>query len=125
MTTKPTLTIIRGLPGSGKTTLAKQIGQPYFEADQWFETCDGGYHFDPAQLPQAHARCLERVKNSLEDGLDTTVSNTFSRCWEMQPYFDLGYPVRIIEVHGPWKSVHNVPEKSISAMRDRWEVAYV
>lgn len=118
---KPTLTIIRGLPGSGKSTLAKQLGQPFFEADQFFTDEHGNYAFRADQLSTAHAGCLEGVKATLESGQDCTVSNTFTRRWEMQPYLDLGYPVRIIEVRGPWKSIHPIPEKAIAAMRDRWE----
>lgn len=42
------LLLIRGLPGSGKTTMAKQyaqIGYVHCEADQYFER-DGEYRFD-------------------------------------------------------------------------------
>ena len=119
---KPTLTIIRGLPGSGKTTLAREMGAPFFEADQFFEDEKGDYRFDGPRITFAHAWCLAQVKASLESGSDTTVSNTFTRRWEFQPYLDLGFPVRIIEVHGPWKSIHAIPEASLAKMRDRWEV---
>ena len=52
------LVLIRGLPGSGKTTMARVlalVGYEHHEADHYFER-DGAYKFDPADLPKAHAR---------------------------------------------------------------------
>ena len=44
-----TLFILRGLPGSGKTTLAKSIGAVHFEADMYF--MEGNeYKFDVTKL---------------------------------------------------------------------------
>lgn len=51
--------IIRGAPGSGKTSLARQIlaanpqGHAIFEADDYFRTSDG-YKFDASKLQEAH-----------------------------------------------------------------------
>lgn len=58
-------------------------------------------------------------------GCDLVVSNTFTRAWEMQPYLDLAgmfaYDVVLVEVHGDFGSVHNVPPEAMKKMRDRWE----
>ena len=51
------LIIIRGLPGSGKTTLAKSFeGYQHFESDKCFMVGDK-YEFDPTELSTAHAFC--------------------------------------------------------------------
>ena len=124
-----TLTIIRGLPGSGKSTLAQTIkGQVpntlHFEADMYFMH-DGEYEFDMLQLYAAHEWCMNGVEGNLEAGWNVVVSNTFTTNREMLPYFriadHLNIPVQVLECHGSFGSIHNVPQESINRMRDRWE----
>ena len=121
------LVLIRGLPGSGKTTMARVlalVGYEHYEADQYFER-DGQYQFNPSELPKAHAWCLARVKESMARGVSCVVANTFTRRWEMQPYIDAatdaGFHVRVIEAHGEWENCHGVPADAIDRMRARWE----
>jgi len=56
------LYIIRGVPGSGKSTFAKSIAKPWqiFEADQFFMK-HGKYDFDFTKLRLAHESCKRRV----------------------------------------------------------------
>lgn len=122
------LVLIRGLPGSGKTTMARvlaMVGYEHHEADHYFER-DGGYAFDAADLPKAHAWCLDRTQDSLRRGVRCVVANTFTRRWEMQPYMDAAkaadVPVRVLEARGAWQSCHCVPIQAIERMRERWEL---
>ena len=41
--------LLRGLPGAGKSTVAKRLGGEHYEADMYFMQ-DGEYKFDGAKL---------------------------------------------------------------------------
>jgi predicted kinase len=127
------LYIARGLPSSGKSTFAKTLGGTHFEADMFFMV-DGEYKFDHTKLKEAHEWCRNGVNTAMI--LNTTanlndvivVSNTFTQEWEMKPYFDMaetyGYKVFSIVIENRHGGVngHNVPEETITKMRERFEI---
>jgi predicted kinase len=133
-----TLTLVRGLPGAGKSTFANFIWNDYAicEADKFFYDSEGNYLFEPSKLKQAHEWCQKEVEIRMQDNEknpqyypEIVVSNTFTQEWEMQAYFDLaekyGYMVFTIIVenrHGN-KNIHNVPDDSLKRMRDRFHVS--
>jgi predicted kinase len=121
------LYIIRGLPGSGKTTLANELGGVVCEADQFFTDASGSYSYDASKLPEAHTFCQNKVREAMLDGYNTIiVSNTSSRRWMMDEYYVLAlkyeYQVTEITLTGKLReSVHNVPAESIQHMKEGWE----
>ena len=128
-----TLYIVRGLPGSGKSTFAKTLGGTHFETDNFFMV-DGEYKFDGSKIKEAHNWCQNSVNSAMilnnTAGLNETivVSNTFTQEWEMKPYFDMaetyGYKVFSIIVENRHGGInqHNVPEEVLSSMRNRFEI---
>ena len=130
MDNKTRLYILRGLPGSGKSTFAKKMidkkmADVHFEADMFFVDRNGQYRFDPSKLGSAHRWCENNVKRALESGKNVVVSNTFTTLKEMKPYIDYcrenGYPFMVVRLNTQYKSIHAVPEKSIMKMKTRFQ----
>lgn len=125
----PRLILIRGLPGSGKSTRAKQICNEidaiHFETDMYFIDSEGKYNFDANKLPQAHLWCQQQVEAALAEGKSVVVSNTFVRHWEMKAYQILAKRYDIaIEVQtctGRFQNIHKVPTSVIQSMQKRWQ----
>ena len=128
MTTKK-LYIIRGIPGSGKSTTANQMiaknpKLKHFEADMFFEK-DGPYKFNPGKIKDAHSWCQKEVRSALKEGHSVIVSNTFTKIWEMVAYLqmakDAGASVEVLTLDGGYENVHGVPKEKVQEMKDRFE----
>ena len=133
------LYIVRGIPGSGKSTFAKRlVGEDFLvcEADKYFiDKETGEYNFDFTKIKEAHKFCQDTVESYMKDSLandqfyrEIAVSNTFTQEWEMRPYFELaknyGYKVFSVVVenrHGGTNQ-HGVPEEVLTKMCERFEI---
>lgn len=120
------LTIIRGLPGSGKSTYARNNfpDTMLLEADM-LAMNDGKYCFDREKLGQRHELVQFIAKVILKTGADLVVTGTMTRCSEVDPFIDIakvtGSRYQILVCRGDFGSIHSVPESVLRAMRERWE----
>lgn len=127
------LFIVRGLPGSGKSTFAKTlVGEKDYchkEADMFFVDGKGNYKFNPSQLKEAHTWCNEEVEFLMKyEHSRIVVSNTFTQEWEMESYYELakkyGYTVFsiIVENRHDGVNTHGVPDDKINQMKNRFNI---
>ena len=134
------LFLVRGLPGSGKTSFASAIWNDYAvcEADKFFYDKEGNYNFDPSKLKEAHTWCKNEVETRMIDHQNNqqyypeiAVSKTFTQEWEMEDYFKLadkyGYKVvsLILENRHGSKNVHGVPDEKLQIMKDRFQIKLI
>ena len=118
------LIIVRGIPGTGKSTFAKEVLQKKYnnsivlEADMYFMQ-SGRYNFDGKQLERAHDWCKLSTNIFLKQYEVVIVCNTFVEEWTMYDYIlrmnwkDLV----VIDLTKEYSNVHNVPTLYLDNMR--------
>lgn len=125
----PTVIILAGVSGSGKSTIAAMCRGEVVSADHFFLDKEGVYQFDPAKLPEAHGWCLRRFVALLQDcTASVVVDNTNTTVAELAPYAALalayGYDLRIVIVECDpriafERNKHGVPLASVEAQASR------
>ena len=85
----------------------------------------GSYEFDGSMLKEAHEWCQESVECAMDRNENIVVSNTFTKKWEMQAYFDMaekyGYKVKVFRCVGEYKNTHDVPAHVVERMKENYE----
>lgn len=138
--------IMRGVPGSGKSCLARHIiemtiggsdnnfASHIFSSDDFFIK-RGKYLYDRNKIHEAHEINQRKVTFATQQGLSPViVDNTHVHIWEMEPYVinavKNGYYIEIVEPNTPWvksahqlakRNVHNVPKDKIKKMLENFE----
>ncbi|KAJ8266700.1 hypothetical protein GJAV_G00133630 [Gymnothorax javanicus] len=140
---KPHLYIMRGLPGSGKSKLARKIlNEKYggrgeiFSTDDYFKDASGVMvNFDESELDKAHGINIKNAKHAMRNRINPVIiDNTNIFCCEMKPYVRLGlrygYHVRFRYLSDSWKvsveTLHRrtngkVPLEKMKKMKENYE----
>lgn len=127
------LVLLRGLPGSGKSSLAHLLSEqgkyPVFCIDDYFLDKNGVYQFDYAQNHLAYKQCETLTEEALKNGLEKVfVANTFTLEWEIIPYFKMAaqyhYHVYVVTVenHHENTNIHGVSQEQIEKMAAKYKV---
>lgn len=125
---------MRGVPGSGKSTVARTIAGEngkIHSTDEYFYENDT-YRFDHTKLKEYHNKNFSKFCSSLIDGVSTVVcDNTNIAKWQYQRYVSeakkYGYIVAIIAMPHPEpkvaakRNIHGVPQHVIKKMIMDWE----
>lgn len=132
------MTILRGVPGSGKSHLANLLldvpGTVVYSTDDFFMV-DGEYRFDPKKLGSYHAANQRRAREACAARTPhIVIDNTHVKAWEAREYvrmaFEHDYKVVFVEPTVPWakdaeecakRNTHGVPLETIKRMLDGWE----
>ena len=123
------LVLIRGLPGSSKSTFAEELTQYksysiHLEADQFFIE-DGIYTWEASKVGAAHRWCQDETKLALQEKYDVVVSNTFTTISELRPYFEIarsfGIVPNVITCQNEFGNVHYVPQTTLDKMKTRFQ----
>ena len=130
-----TLWIVRGLPESGKSTIAAKLAPLHnYAADDYFEQralANGTSYaeeWSSSDLEEAHMWCRARCAHAMQDAHpDVAVHNTFVERAHIQPYLDLaqkyGYTVHVmvVEKNHNNHNDHKIPAQSIQRMASKWQ----
>lgn len=121
------LIIVRGHPGSAKSTLGKSLTNfnfKHFENDAFF-TQNDVYTFDIKHHQTAKDKCYTDTKEALKNGNNVVVTNTFTTLEEMKPFIELAKKnnskYMVIEMYFNYNNIHNVPESVIQDKKDKFE----
>ncbi|KAI8917820.1 hypothetical protein DFJ77DRAFT_457935 [Powellomyces hirtus] len=134
-----TMFIMRGAPGSGKSSLARTLSLgvgAVLSTDDYFMQ-SGEYRFDFTQLGKAHEWNQARAQRAIAEGAaPIVIDNTCTQAWEARPYVimaqDAGYLVEVVEPQTAWwlardiallaaRNTHGVDAVTIERMLSRWE----
>ncbi|XP_053528329.1 NEDD4-binding protein 2 isoform X2 [Artibeus jamaicensis] len=133
------LVLLRGLPGSGKSFLARTLQEDnpsgiILSTDDYFYI-NGQYQFDAKYLGEAHEWNQNRAKEAFEKKVSPIIiDNTNLQAWEMKPYVALSqkhkYKVLFLEPDTWWKfrpkelarrNIHGISKEKIKRMLERYQ----
>lgn len=130
----PSLILLRGLPGAGKSTLANIMSEggkyPVFSIDDYFTNPNTGeYNFDFSKNHLAYKTCEENTIAALRNNIEKVfVANTFTIDWELEPYFKMAKEfnymlfITTVENYHDNNNTHAIPDEHIEKMASKYKI---
>jgi predicted kinase len=136
------LIIVRGLPGSGKSSIATNLGVPannIFSVDDYWLRPDGTYDFNYDYVAKSYQWNHQRVSATMASKvLDTkttlVVDNVNITFDEILPYVEAAqvykYSIKLLEPQTEWRydveecyknNTHSVPYSTVRRMYSEWQ----
>jgi len=126
---QPTLALVRGWPGSGKSHLVSTHLQGFqkAETDDYYYNSKGEYKYTKSKAKSAHQKCRVEVKKALQAGRHCAVANPMTELRGVAEYLhiahDLGANIVIIECDGDYQNIHGIHERTVSRYKRDFESA--
>lgn len=128
--------IMRGLPGSGKTTTAKELAKLHnavvYSADD-FHIKNNIYHWDVSNAQHAHKMNKKRTIDALKSGISVyydNINSTYRDFFQMAVIANkLGAKIEIIQPNTTWcndaqqchtKSTHNIDMEKMNSIQNKF-----
>ncbi len=134
------LYIIRGLQGSGKSSVARDLEKRdmvdvVLEIDDYWTDVYGHYCYVHEKRENSHNWLRGKVNKLLSSGLSIAVPEVFESIAEIKTYTDIASvwynkQYKIIKTQTPWadnpsllleRNLHGVPMERLLYLQERWE----
>jgi predicted kinase len=129
---KRILIIVRGLPGSTKSSFAELLGTKAICTADDYHVLNGEYKWIVERARTAHVWCQRKCRRFMQAQAERiVVANTSTTAKELKPYMDLaneyGYFVYsvVMENRMNTKNIHNVPEETLVKMKNRFDIKLI
>ena len=132
------LIMVRGLPGSGKSLIAKLLTSDKgvaISVDDFLTNPNGQYEFSKNNFIAAQDACKQYCRELMQNNTKViVVHNTMSQAWEASDYFNFAnefeYAVQVISLYDNGlndmalanRGLHFMPSHLIQKCRQKWDL---